>query len=143
MAAASALRDELTRQRLTRAGAHLPGLEVLAFTPDWWDGQAHTPCLVIRGGRLSRRQRIVETGGECVIVPFDRRHAERQLARRRQPGRPELTVPAQRPAEPVVVDAYVDVVRCTGRACGALLPVDYEGACPVCGVESDWWVDSL
>ncbi len=125
-------RDRLTRARLAAAGAHLPGLEVLDFEPNWWDGQSHAPCLVVRGGRRARRLRIVETGGEAVIVPFARRSAGRWLAERRRPARAELTLPAQRDAQDVVVDASRDVVRCPERRCGALLPVDYEGACPVC-----------
>jgi hypothetical protein len=133
MAMASPLRDELTRDRLAAAGAHLAGVQVLAFRPDWWDGQAHAPCLVIRGGRRSRLQRIVETGGECVIVPFARRTAERWLAARRRPRRVELRVPDQRRATDVVVDASADVLRCLTPTCGALLPVGYEGPCPVCG----------
>lgn len=133
MSMVSAMRDELTLARLTEAGAHLSGVQVLDFRHDWWDGQAHAPCLVIRGGRRSRRQRIVETGGECVIVPFARRTAERWLAARRQPRRIELTGPAARRSEDVVVDASTDVLRCDTARCGALLPVGYVGACPVCG----------
>jgi hypothetical protein len=129
MAPTSVARDELTRQRLVSAAGHLPGLQELAFEPDWWDGQAHVPCLVVRGGRRLRLLRVVETGGECVIVPFSRRAAERWLAARRRPARPELTVPAQRAS----VDVDADVLRCRGKACGALLPVGWDCACPVCG----------
>lgn len=134
-------RDELTRERLLAAGSHLCGLQVLEFEHDWWDGQTHAPCLVVRGGRRARLQRIVETGGECVILPFDRRTAGRWLAERRRPRRPELLVPAQRRADDVVVDASVDVLRCATRTCGALLPVTYVGDCPVCG--GDWVVGGL
>lgn len=128
------LRDALTRTRLADAGAHLAGLEVVGYEPSWWDGQAHTPCLVVRGGRRDRLQRIVETGGECVIVPFDRRGAERRLADRRRAARPELTVPAPRPPADLVLDATTDVVRCGGETCGALLPIGAASACPVCGL---------
>jgi hypothetical protein len=82
-----------------------------------------------------RLLRVVETAGECVLVRFARRLAERWLARRRLRQRPELTVPAQRAAEDVVLDAYADVLRCRGRSCGALLPVGWDCACPVCGDE--------
>ena len=127
-------RDRLTRARLAAAGARLADLEVLAFEPDWWDGQAHAPCLVVRGGRRGRRLRIVETGGECVIVPFDRKQAQRWLAERRRSVRVELGVPRQRAADNIVVDAGRDVMRCPEAGCGALLPVDYAGPCPVCSV---------
>jgi hypothetical protein len=133
MGSPSPERDVLTRARLAAAAAHLPGLQVLTFDPDWWDGQAHVPCLVVRGGRRMRLLRVVETAGECVIVPFSRRLAERWLATRRAPQRAELTVPAQRPPLDVVLDAYADVLRCRGRGCGALLPVGWDCACPVCG----------
>jgi hypothetical protein len=129
----SSTRDALTRERLVDAGSHLAGLQVIGFTADWWDGQAHAPCLVVRGGRRSRRQRIVETGGECVILPFARRTAERWLAARRRPRPIELTLPDQRRPHDVVVDASTDVLRCVTVTCGALLPIDYEGDCPVCG----------
>jgi hypothetical protein len=138
MEAARPVRDELTRERLVEAGSHLSGLQILDFTNDWWDGQAHAPCLVIRGGRRARRQRIVETGGECVILPFARRTAGRWLAERRRPRRPELRVPQQGQAVDVVVDASIDVLRCATRTCGALLPITYAGDCPVCG--GDWVV---
>jgi hypothetical protein len=138
MGSAMPERDELTRERLLRAGAHLRGLQVLDFDSYWWDGQSHAPCLVVRGGRGARLQRIVETGGECVILPFARRSAGRWLAERRRPRRPELLVPDQRQAGDVVVDASVDVLRCATRTCGALLPVSYAGDCPLCG--GDWVV---
>jgi hypothetical protein len=35
----------------------------------------------------------------------------------------------------VVLDAYADVLRCRGNGCGALLPVGWDCACPVCGDE--------
>lgn len=129
---AERLRDELTRDRLAAAVSHLPGLQMLEFSSDWWDGQTHVPCLVVRGGRRSRRLRVVETTGVCVIVPFARRTAQRWLAARRRPGRAEA---AGRQAAPAAVrlDATVDTVRCRTRSCGALLPVGYEGACPLCG----------
>jgi hypothetical protein len=133
-------RDVLTRARLTSAAAHLPGLKILSFDPQWWDGQSHVPCLVIRGGRRARLLRVVETAGECVIVPFSRKLAERWLAARRRPTRPELTVPAQRQASDVVLDVDIDVLRCRARSCGALLPLGWDCACPVCG-EGDRVVD--
>ena len=132
---ADELPSQLTRERLLSAVVHLPGLQVLDYLDDWWDGQVHVPCLVIRGGRRCRRLRVVETGGECVVVPFSRRVAERWLARRRQPLRPELGVPRQRSSvdQPRRWDAMSDVVRCTTRQCGVLLPIGYDGDCPVCG----------
>jgi hypothetical protein len=133
MGTSSPERDALTRARLTGAAAHLPGLKVVSFDPQWWDGQSHVPCLVIRGGRRARLLRVVETGGECVIVPFSRRLAERWLAARRRPVRPELSVPAQRQSTDVVVDTDTDVLRCRGRGCGALLPLGWACACPICG----------
>jgi len=133
MSTATERRDELTRQRLASAVAHLPGLSVLEFDPQWWDGQSHVPCLVVRGGRRMRLLRVVETGGECIVVPHSRRLAERWLSARRQPARPELVVPAQRQATDVVLDAFADVLRCRGNTCGALLPVGWDCACPVCG----------
>jgi ribosomal protein L40E len=127
------LRDALTRRRLERAAAHLAGVEFLEFDNDWWDGQAHAPCLIVRGGRRGRMLRVIETAGEAVVVPFDRRTAQRWLAERRRPPRPELSMPAQRAADDIVLDASVDALRCPSRQCGALLPLDYAGACPVCG----------
>ena len=127
------IRDDLTRERLTVAAAHLADMTVLSFEHAWWDGQAHTPCLVIRGGRRGRLQRIVETGGDAVIVPFARRDAERWLADRRRPGRPELGVPPQREASDVVVDGLVDAARCPTPGCAAMVPLDYAGGCPACG----------
>jgi hypothetical protein len=133
MVSATSVRDELTRERLEEAGSHLADVRVVGFTPDWWDGQSHAPCLVVRGGRRARLLRIVETAGECVIVPFAQRTAERWLAARRRPRRPELSLPAQRAAADIVVDASTDVLRCATPTCGALLPIDYAGDCPVCG----------
>src|SRR5258705_10833908 len=129
------LRDELTQERLLAAVLHLPGLQVIDYVHDWWDGQSYVPCLVIRGGRRCRRLRVVETAGECVVVPFSRRIAERWLAARRRPQRPELDIPRQRAAIDPLLHWEVsrDVVRCTTPACGVLLPVGYDGDCPVCG----------
>ena len=129
------LPTRLTREQLVAAVVHLPGLQILDYVEDWWDGQAHVPCLVIRGGRRCRRLRVVETAGECVVVPFSRRVAERWLAARRRPGRPELGIPRQRtPADQSRRwDATNDVVRCPARDCGVLLPIGYDGDCPVCG----------
>jgi hypothetical protein len=133
LVAAERVRDGLTRERLAEAVEHLPRLEILGFSTDWWDGQTHVPCLVVRGGRRGRRLRVVETTGECVVVPFTRRTAERWLAARRRPGRAELGIPAQRRASDVVVDASSDTVRCATPSCGVLVPVDAPGPCPRCG----------
>jgi hypothetical protein len=127
------LRDALTRSRLEGAVAHLTDVDVVEFDRDWWDGQAHAPCLVVRGGRRHRLLRIVEAGGEALVVPFDRRAAQRWLAELRRPRRVELGIPAQRGPADVVVDADADVLRCSSPTCGALLPMGYDGACPVCG----------
>jgi hypothetical protein len=137
MTVASSLRDDLTRERLEEAGAHLAGLQVLDFSADWWDGQSHAPCLVVRGGRRCRLLRIVETGGEAVIVPFAQRVAQRWLAERRRPQRVELVVPDQRPADDIIVEVDADVLRCTSATCGALLPLGHDGDCPVCGGGAD------
>ena len=128
------LRDALTRNRLAGAVSNLAGVEILDYAGDWWDGQAHEPCLIVRGGRRHRLLRVVETGGEAVVVPFDKRTAQRWLAERRQPSSAGLgVVPAQRKADDLVVDATDDVTRCEAPICGALLPVGYDGDCPVCG----------
>jgi len=42
-------------------------------------------------------------------------------------------VPGPRIAADVILDAYADVLRCRGNECGALLPVGWDCACPVCG----------
>jgi hypothetical protein len=132
--APDALRDALTRSRLAGQVAHLIGLEEVGFDRNWWDGQSHSPCLVVRGGRGHRTWRVVETGGDAVVVPFERRAAGRWLAERRRPVPIELGVPAPRRApDHLIVDATGDVVRCAAAGCGALLPVGYDGACPVCG----------
>lgn len=133
MSSAAEVRDDLTRERLMAAAAHLPGLTIEDFSADWWDGQTHAPCLVIRGGRHGRRQRVIETGGEAVIVPFSRRTAERWLADRRRPRRVELVVPEQRRPDDIVLDGVADATRCPTPACGALIPLDSAGGCPVCG----------
>lgn len=127
------LRDALTRSRLAGAVANLAGVEVVEFSTDWWDGQSHGPCLIVRGGRRHRLLRVVETGGEAVVVPFDDRRAARWIAERRTPGTAGLGIPAPRAAGDIVLDATGDVQTCESPTCGALLPVDYEGVCPVCG----------
>jgi hypothetical protein len=127
------LRDELTRARLEHAVAHLHDVDVVSFDSEWWDGQAHAPCLVVRGGRRHRLLRVVEAGGDAVVLPFDRRAAQRWLSDLRRPKRVELGIPAQRVPGDIVVDATTDVVRCPGDSCGALLPVGYVEDCPVCG----------
>jgi hypothetical protein len=131
------LRDALTRRRLAGAVSNLVGVEIVEFAGDWWDGQAHGPCLVVRGGRRHRLLRVVEDGGEAVVLPFDKRTAQRWLAERRRPAPVELGIPDQRPADDVVVDASDDVTRCAAPTCGALLAVGYEGDCPVCGWAAD------
>ena len=127
------LRDMLTRSRLTGAVSHLAGVEVIDFDSDWWDGQAHAPCLVVRGGRRHRLLRVVEASGEAVVLPFHRRTAQRWLAERRRPASAELGIPAQRADGDVMLDGTVDVVRCDSPTCGALLPVGHAGDCPLCG----------
>jgi len=127
------LRDALTRSRLEDAVAYLTDVDIVGFEQDWWDGQAHAPCLVVRGGRRHRLLRVVEAAGEALVVPFDRRAAQRWLAELRKPRRTELGVPAQRTPADFVVDADADVLRCESPTCGALLPTDHVGACPVCG----------
>jgi hypothetical protein len=139
MTITSPLRDDLTKERLEAAGAHLAGVQVLDFSADWWDGQSHAPCLVVRGGRRDRLLRIVETGGECIILPFAQRVAQRWLAERRRPQRVELVVPLQRRVDDIVLEVDADVLRCTSATCGALLPLGHDGACPVCG---GWGEDS-
>jgi hypothetical protein len=126
------LRDALTRSRLAGAVSNLVGVEVIDFSSDWWDGQAHGPCLVIRGGRRHRLLRVVETGGEAVVVPFGERSAARWIAQRRNPGVLGRAIPAPRAAGDIVVDAIGDVQTCETPTCGALLPIDYSGDCPVC-----------
>jgi hypothetical protein len=126
------LRDALTRSRLAGAVSHLAGVELLEFDSDWWDGQAHAPCLVVRGGRRHRLLRVVESAGEAVVVPFGKRSAQRWIADRRRPVPVELGIPAPREKYDVLVDATSDVQRCAGPSCGVLLPVGYAGACPVC-----------
>jgi hypothetical protein len=133
-AGSAELRDELTRRRLLAAVDHLPGLTVEQFDRAWWDGQTWVACLVIRGGRRMRRLRVVETEGQCVVVPFSRRIAHRWLAARRRPRRVELDAGRQRPRGiDVVVDAWADAVRCGTPGCGVLRPLAYPGCCPVCG----------
>jgi hypothetical protein len=126
------LRDELTRSWLAGAVSSLVGVEILEFDNDWWDGEAHAPCLVVRGGRRHRLHRVVESAGEAVVLPFDRRTAQRWLSERRRTV-PSVHVPGQRMPDEIVLDATVDVVRCGGAECGALLPVGHTGECPVCG----------
>ena len=127
------LRDALTRSRLAGAVSNLAGVEVVEFSSDWWDGQSHGPCLIVRGGRRHRLLRVVETGGEAVVVPFAERKAARWIAQRRAPGSSGLGIPGPRAAGDIIVDADGDVQTCETPTCGALLPVDYEGDCPVCG----------
>jgi hypothetical protein len=129
-----ALRDDLTRRRLLAAVGHLPGLTVEQFDRAWWDGQARVVCLVVRGGQRMRRMRVIETEGECMVVPYSRRLAHRWLAARRRPRRPELgTMPRGGRAGDLVVNGWSDAVRCSTAGCGVLRPLAYPGCCPVCG----------
>jgi hypothetical protein len=131
---AIALRDDLTRRRLLAAVGHLPGLTVERFDRTWWDGQARVASLVVRGGRRMRRMRVIETEGECMVVPYSRRLAHRWLAARRRPRRAELDiVQRQGRAGDLVVDGWTDAVRCSAAGCGALRPLAYPGCCPLCG----------
>jgi hypothetical protein len=127
------LRDELTRQRLLSVVDHLTGMTVESFDRAWWDGQVHVPSLVVRSGRHMRRIRIVETEGDCVVVPFSRRLAYRWLAARRRPRRAELDRTTPRPVAGLVLDSWADAARCATRGCAALLPLAYPGCCPLCG----------
>jgi len=128
------LRDELTRQRLLALVDHLPDVTVESFDRAWWDGQVHLPCLVVRGGRHMRRVRIVESGGDCLVVPYSRRLARRWLAARRMPRRIELDAVVRRSsAGRAVIDGWTDARRCATSGCGALRPLDHVGCCPLCG----------
>jgi hypothetical protein len=129
------LRDRLTMERLCQAVADLPAAEVVGFDARWWDGQAYGPCLVVRDPAAGSRQRVLETGGNAVVLPFGRRKASRALALRRAPRRTELLdAPAQRsPMDDLVVDAADDAMRCPGRRCGAMRVVGADGPCPLCG----------
>lgn len=129
---AELLRDELTIQRLSSAVDDVAELRLLGYDATWWDGQAHTPCLVVESGATGDRHRVVETAGLALVVPFRRRRAKRELAARRLPRRPEIGVPPQRQDNEVVIDATVDAVRCSSAQCGALRPV-VDDACPLCG----------
>src|SRR3954463_14107430 len=106
------LRGELTRRRLLAAVEHLPELTVEHFDRAWWDGQARVACLVVRGGRRMRRLRVVETEGQCIVVPFSRRLAHRWLAARRRPRRAELDGARRTRRTDVILDAWADAVRC-------------------------------
>lgn len=128
------LRDRLTVERLSREVEGLPDLQVLKFDHEWWDGQAHTPCLIVSFGHSGVRRRVVETNGDALVLPFARRRASRELAARRSPRRPEIGVPPQRPAgDDVTLDASDDAIRCSGPQCGAMRAVGDAGPCPVCG----------
>lgn len=134
-------RDDATRDALL-AGAQLANVEPLAFGY-WWDGAAWSPCLAIRGGRRNRQQRLVETGGDVVVLPWSERAARRRLAALRAAAPfTRVVPPPRRPGDPVSyhVDAGPDGVRCRHQDCGALLPVPAPGepapdalTCPACG----------
>jgi len=128
------LRDQLTIERLTGAVDGLPDLQLLDFDADWWDGQAHSPCLVVSYGNAGVRRRVVETGGDTVVLPASRRRAGRELAARRAPRRPEIGLPPARlPLDDIIVDAEHDAVRCGYQGCVAMRPVGATDPCPVCG----------
>ena len=131
------LRDRLTVERLCEAVADLPAMEVVGFDARWWDGQAYGPCLVVRDPSIGR-QRVLETGGDAVVLPFRRRKASRALALRRNPKRTELLhAPAPRaPMDDLVLDADHDATRCAGRHCAAMRVVGSTGPCPICGDRS-------
>jgi hypothetical protein len=130
--AAEALRDQLTREWLEVAVSDRH-VDVLGYEPHWWGGQAYERCLVVKAGR--DRLRVVESGGQAVVLPFRRRAAGRVLGQQRRPVTGELTVPPGRSTAPMLVciDADDDVRRCSAASCGALLPVDATGNCPRCG----------
>jgi hypothetical protein len=134
---ADELRDRMTMEWLAASVSDLPDVEVIRYEPGWWDGQAHDPCLVFRYGAAKARRRVVETGGDTVVVPFARRRASRQLAARRARPEPRLGPPPPRAAlDDVVLDADHDAVRCGGSGCGAMLALDATGQCPICGTIS-------
>lgn len=132
------LRDRLTMERLCQAVADLPAVEIVGFDAHWWDGQAYGPCLVVRDPAAGSRQRVLETGGDAVVVPFGRRQATRALALRRTPRRVELLdAPTHRsPIDDVRVEADADAIRCPGSRCGAMRVVGTGGPCPICGDRS-------
>jgi hypothetical protein len=134
-ATAEALRDRLTREWLAAAVADR-GADVVSFEPRWWDGQSYGRCLVVQAG--DDRIRVVETAGEAVVLPFDRRAAGRVLGGHRRSPRAELDLPQPRSGRGIAGSVYIDVtdgdvVRCAGQGCGALLPVERAGPCPRCG----------
>jgi hypothetical protein len=131
------LRDRLTVERLCEAVADLPAIEIVGFDARWWDGQAYGPCLVVRDPSTGR-QRVLETGGDAVVLPFRRRKASRALALRRNPKPTELLhAPAPRtPMDDLVLDAEHDATRCAGRHCAAMRVVGSTGPCPICGDRS-------
>jgi hypothetical protein len=128
------LRDRLTVERLCEAVADLPAVEIVGFDARWWDGQAYGPCLVVRDPATGR-QRVLETGGDAVVLPFSRRKASRALARQRHPKPVQLLgAPAPRAAiDDLVLDAEHDATRCAGRHCAAMRIVGSTGPCPICG----------
>jgi hypothetical protein len=128
------LRDRLTVERLCEAVADLPAVEIVGFDARWWDGQAYGPCLVVRDPASGRR-RVLETGGDAVVLPFSRRKASRALARQRHPKPIELlgALVPRAPVDDLVLDAEQDATRCAGRRCAAMRVVGSTGPCPICG----------
>jgi hypothetical protein len=131
------LRDRLTVERLCEAVADLPAMEIVGFDARWWDGQAYGPCLVVRDPSAGRK-RVLETGGDAVVLPFRRRKASRAIARRRNPKPTDvIATPAPRvPLDDLVLDAEHDATRCAGRHCAAMRVVGSTGPCPICGDRS-------
>lgn len=116
----------------------LSGVRVLGYEQRWWDGAAWSPCLVVRGGRRDRRLRVVEAGGEIVLLPWSERGARRRLVQARW----SAAVRRVRERSPLdlALTTEPDAVRCAAPDCGGLLAVpgaDDPGradvACPVCG----------
>jgi hypothetical protein len=128
------LRDRLTVERLCEAVADLPAVEIVGFDARWWDGQAYGPCLVVRDPATGRR-RVLETGGDAVVLPFSRRKASRALARQRHPKPIELLgAPSPRtPVDDLVLDAEHDATCRACRRCAAMRVVGSTGPCPICG----------
>ncbi len=134
-------RDAATRAALL-SGARLANVLPLAFGY-WWDGAAWSACLAIRGGRRNRPQRLIETEGRVVALPWPERRARRRLrALRAAAAGARVVPPPRRPGDPMRyrIAAGPDGVRCRHADCGALLPVPAPGEpvpasldCPACG----------
>ena len=78
--ATPAARDAMTAQWLRSAdGADVDDLEVLDYTPEWWDGAVFVPCLLVRWRRTSWRL-VVFDGDRAVALPRGSRRARTVLA---------------------------------------------------------------